>query len=110
MPERGPGGISGKLLTKKSRLIQQIILDESKNLELIGVGGISGPEDVFNLWQIGGKAFQVYTAYVYQGPNLLKKIYQEINRFLLAQELSLAQFFELSREERSYRISRRIQF
>jgi dihydroorotate dehydrogenase len=104
MPDRGIGGISGALLREKSRNVRQIILKENTDLELIAVGGISGPADLFELWQDGGKAAQVYTAYVYQGPELLKNFHESILKFSIAQSLSLNEFFKLSKNERSYRV------
>lgn len=103
MFERGVGGISGKLLKNKSSLIQEEIL-KNTNLELIAVGGISSPEDLFDLWKQGGKAAQIYTAYIYQGPALLKRFAQEFERFTRFQKMSLMDFFTLSKEERKYRL------
>jgi dihydroorotate dehydrogenase len=104
MPERGAGGISGALLTEKSRAIRQIIFNEKTPLEVIAVGGISSPKDLFDLWKDGGKVAQVYTAYVYQGPGLLKAFHSEIGRFLDSQAMSLQDFFNLSLDERNYRL------
>jgi dihydroorotate dehydrogenase len=104
MPERGIGGISGKLLSEKSRSVRKVILNEHSNLELIAVGGISEPKDLFDLWRDGGKAAQVYTSYVYQGPELLKNFKKEILSFITKQELTLEQFFSLTLEERIYRL------
>jgi dihydroorotate dehydrogenase len=101
MPDRGVGGISGKLLTQKSRLARQWILEENLPLEVIGVGGISSSTDLFDFWKEGGKAVQIYTAYVYQGPALLKKIHQDILAFLDKHKLpNLESFFALKKEER----------
>lgn len=101
MPERGIGGVSGKLLTEKARRVRQLILNQQAPIELIGVGGISNFEDVKNFWRDGGKAVQVYTAYVYQGPDLLKSLNREMEKFLRTHELkSLNEFFGLSLSER----------
>ncbi len=104
MPERGTGGISGVLLKEKSKEVRRIILQEKTNLELIAVGGIAEPEDLFELWKDGGKAAQVYTSYVYQGPDLLKKFHAAVLNFVVKQELSLNEFFELPVSERIYRL------
>lgn len=104
MPERGIGGISGELLKERSRAVRKLILDQSQTIELIAVGGISGPEDLFDLWKHGGKACQVYTSYVYQGPDLLKKFHKSLKEFLREQKISLKDFFELPKEERTYRV------
>ena len=104
MPERGLGGISGVLLSEKSRAVRELILREKLNTELISVGGITKPLDLFHLWSQGGKAAQVYTAYVYQGPELLKVFQKELKRFIGLQKLSLNEFFALSLDERKYRL------
>lgn len=104
MPERGAGGISGRLLAEKSRLVREIILKEKGPLELIAVGGITGPQDLFDLWKDGGKAAQIYTAYVFQGPDLLRKFHKAVGKFVTEQNLSLNQFFELPLDERNYRV------
>lgn len=109
MPDRGAGGISGILLREKSKTVREFILKDKGDLELISVGGITTSDDVFDLWFKGGKAFQVYTAYVYQGPHLLKNFYRDIEKFLNDQKVSLQNFFNLSLDERQYRISRRSQ-
>ena len=107
MPERGAGGISGKLLTPKSKEVREIILKERLPIELIAVGGISHFQDVLDLWYQGGKAFQVYSAYVFQGPSLIKNMYQEMISFLDRQKIKdLNAFFHLSLEERREFISR----
>lgn len=101
IPERGVGGVSGKLLTQKAASIRQLILKQEAPLELIGVGGISNFDDVKNFWRDGGKAVQVYTAYVFQGPALLHRIQREMLVFLNKNELkNLEQFFSLPLKER----------
>lgn len=100
MPERGAGGISGALLGEKSKEVRRIILNEKTNLELIAVGGISSPDDLLELWKDGGKAAQVYTAYVYQGPELLKRFHATILNFINQQNMPLEKFFLLNETER----------
>lgn len=101
MPERGPGGVSGKLLTQKAREVQKIILEQETGLELIGVGGISSSNDLFEFWKMGGRAVQVYTAYIYQGPLLLKNIQRDVHRFLDKNGFPcLEDFLKLEKKER----------
>jgi dihydroorotate dehydrogenase len=101
MPERGVGGVSGALLTQKAREVRRLILSEQAPIELIGVGGFSHFDDVKDFWRDGGKAVQLYTAYVYQGPELLKSLHQETLRFLKRHQLkNLEGFFDLSLRDR----------
>lgn len=105
MPERGVGGVSGVLLREKARLVRDTILKEELPLELIGVGGITEVDDLFEFWARGGKVAQVYTAYVYQGPALLKKMKREILNFLNVTNLPhLESFFNLPLLERQKRL------
>jgi dihydroorotate dehydrogenase len=105
MPERGVGGISGKLLSKQASKIHTALLSEAEDLEIIGVGGMSGPQDIFNFWKQGGKAIQVYTSYVFQGPALLQRFKKEMIGFLDHQEIySLKEFFALPLKDRQRRI------
>jgi dihydroorotate dehydrogenase len=101
MPERGVGGISGKLLQPKARRVHEKILSLQLPIEVICVGGISHFDDIKSIWRMGGKAVQVYSAYVFEGPQLLKKINSEILHFLNKNAISdLETFFSLPLQER----------
>ncbi len=81
MPERGVGGISGKLLYDKARRFRKACLDKinrDDNLEFIGVGGFSSYDQIVDYWRDGGKCLQVYTAFIFQGPKLLDQINKSI--------------------------------
>lgn len=85
IPERGEGGFSGKILSSKSRETRDFLLKEiarthiaDKNLELIGVGGFSQIQDCLDFWKSGGRLIQIYSAFIFQGPQFL----YEINDFL----------------------------
>ncbi len=82
MPERGEGGISGRLLACKARATREILLKEIKtskaSLELIGVGGISDFEDLMDFWKAGGKLAQIYSAFVFKGPAFLYEIEKQL--------------------------------
>ena len=105
MPDRGIGGVSGDLLKEKSKKVRKLILDQHLPIELIGVGGFSDFQDVKNFWKDGGKAIQIYTSYVYQGPDLLKKLNQEMVHFLRANQIkNLEAFFKLDLKDRQQRL------
>jgi dihydroorotate dehydrogenase len=82
MKERGEGGVSGKLLTKKARETREFLLKEIKNthskIDLIGVGGISKFSDLMDFWRSGGKLAQIYSGFVFQGPPLLYNFEAEL--------------------------------
>lgn len=80
--EKGEGGFSGKILTEKSKMIRNQVLnlikENSYPLVLIGVGGISSFDDVWDFWKNGGKLLQVYTGFIFQGPSILSDINSKI--------------------------------
>ncbi len=80
--ERGEGGISGKLLLRKSRETREHLLKEMKKSHsegvLIGVGGISSFEDLMDFWRAGGSLAQIYSAFIFQGPALLFQIEERL--------------------------------
>jgi len=85
MKERGDGGVSGDLLKEKARQVRERILIEMKkypDLSFVGVGGISDYEDLVTLWRAGGSAAQIYSSFIYQGPEILKKFKQGIDEDL----------------------------
>lgn len=102
IPEKGVGGVSGVLLREKSKSVRELIMNEKTGIELIAVGGITEPKDLFRFWSLGGKAAQVYTAYVFQGPELLRNFHSEVNRFLGKETLEA--FFTKPLDERQYRL------
>lgn len=77
MPERGAGGVSGKLVYEKARKTRNFLLNllkDTPEIELIGVGGFSSYEDILEFWKQGGRLVQLYSAFVFQGPNFLFEI------------------------------------
>ena len=74
------GGLSGKLLNKKSNnIIRYLRKNLDKDFPIIGVGGIMDPEDAIEKINCGADLIQLYTGFIYQGPSLIKKI----NKLLL---------------------------
>ena len=73
----GSGGLSGSLLRMASREALVRARQYSK-LPIISVGGIDSSEEV--LWRLehGASMAQLYTAFVYGGPNLINNILQEL--------------------------------
>lgn len=86
MPEKGEGGVSGRLIKDRSALIRNKVLEVIKskqvNLDVIGVGGVDSFEDLLQFWQAGGKAMQLYTSFIYHGPQVLFDIKEGIDREL----------------------------
>ncbi|WP_162128159.1 quinone-dependent dihydroorotate dehydrogenase [Flavobacterium phycosphaerae] len=74
------GGLSGKPLTKRSTEVIRFLSEKSnKAFPIIGVGGIHSAEDALEKLDAGASLVQLYTGFIYEGPNLVK----EINRAIL---------------------------
>jgi len=79
------GGVSGNIIKKQAATIRKKILKSIENIsdfDLIGVGGIDNFDDLFDFWKDGGKFVQIYTSFIYQGPQVLFNIKNEIDRYL----------------------------
>ena len=75
----GEGGLSGKPLAHRStRMIADLYELTGGRIPLIGVGGIFTAEDAWDKISAGASLVQLYTGFIYQGPNIA----QEINKRL----------------------------
>ena len=78
------GGLSGIPLYEKSNEVISFISKKTKGkLPIIGVGGISTPEQALKKIKAGAHLIQLYTGIVYEGPGIVRRI----NEKLLNQEL-----------------------
>ena len=69
------GGLSGAPLFEKStRVLAQLSELTEGRLPLIGVGGISTPEQAWQKIRAGATAVQIYTAMVYEGISLAARV------------------------------------
>ena len=67
----GRGGLSGRpLFSDTLRMVGEVGSAVGKDAALIATGGISTPQDVWNLLASGASAVQIYTGLVYEGPAL----------------------------------------
>lgn len=77
----GKGGLSGDYIKPYATKVRNKVceyLREDPTQSIIGVGGISTYQEIKDFWKLGGGFTQVYTAYIYHGPGLLKNIQKEI--------------------------------
>lgn len=73
------GGLSGKPLTKRSTEVIRFLSEKSnKAFPIIGVGGIHSAQDALEKIKAGADLVQVYTGFIYEGPNLIKQINKEL--------------------------------
>ena len=71
----GAGGLSGKPLTNRSTEVIRYLSEKSnKAFPIIGVGGIHSAADALEKIEAGADLIQLYTGFIYEGPQLIKDI------------------------------------
>ena len=71
----GAGGVSGKVLSRRSTEVIRYLHQKSKGeFPIVGVGGIFSAEDAIEKLEAGASLVQVYSGMIYEGPSLIKKI------------------------------------
>jgi len=69
------GGLSGRpLFALSTEVLAQVYRLTEGRVPLIGVGGIASAEDAYAKIRAGASLVQFYTALVYQGPGLVRRI------------------------------------
>lgn len=73
------GGLSGAPLTQSSteviRELNKVLTDQ---IPIIGVGGILRPQDALEKMEAGASLVQLYTGFIYEGPDLIQKVAKAI--------------------------------
>ena len=82
------GGLSGKPLQRKANQIIRHIHNIDKNINLIGVGGIDSPESAWERICSGASLVQIYTGWIYKGPQLVPNILNGILKQINIHQLS----------------------
>jgi dihydroorotate dehydrogenase len=73
------GGISGAVLKEKSfKLFEELAKEFYGKTTLISVGGISDGAEVYRRLKAGASLVQVFSALIFEGPELLKNINKEL--------------------------------
>ena len=73
------GGISGKVLKDKSyTMFVHLAKELFGKTTLISVGGIDSPQEAYKRIKAGASLIQVFTAFIYNGPKLIKEINEGI--------------------------------
>lgn len=69
------GGLSGKPLRERATEVIRFLSEKSnKAFPIIGVGGIHSAEDALEKLDAGADLVQLYTGFIYEGPQLIKDI------------------------------------
>jgi dihydroorotate dehydrogenase len=84
------GGLSGPPLKALSLILCRRIYEmKEPNQVIIGCGGISNGQDAYDFIRAGSIALQLYTALVYKGPSVVRKICRELSALLKRDGLTL---------------------
>jgi dihydroorotate dehydrogenase len=85
----GKGGLSGKAIAHRStEIIEKISGLTKREKTIIGVGGISSSQDAIDKIRAGADLLQIYTALVYEGPGVVKRINRELAEYMKLKGLS----------------------
>lgn len=77
--EIGMGGLSGKPLRERSTEVIRYLHTKSNGaFPIIGVGGIHSADDAMEKLEAGASLVQLYTGFIYEGPDLIRKINERI--------------------------------
>ena len=84
------GGLSGRpLFARSTRVLALLHRETNGTMPLIGVGGISGPDDVWDKLRAGATAVQIYSAMIYQGLSIAPRLAQALDDRLAHQRITL---------------------
>ncbi|RDU66084.1 dihydroorotate dehydrogenase (quinone) [Helicobacter didelphidarum] len=79
------GGLSGKVLTSKSREILKILGQNFfRQTTLISVGGIASADEIYERLRLGASLVQIMTSMVYGGPSVVKHMNIQLHKKLEA--------------------------
>ncbi len=77
------GGLSGRpLFPRATRLLARMFVRLGRRVPLIGVGGVASGADAYAKIRAGATAVQLYTAMIFQGPGVGRRIVAELDGHL----------------------------
>ncbi|RUT43401.1 quinone-dependent dihydroorotate dehydrogenase [Paenibacillus anaericanus] len=83
------GGLSGKPLRERStEVISRVYRQTSGRLPIIGSGGIFTADDAYEKIRAGASLVEIYTALIYEGPEINRKIHHGLKELLRRDGLS----------------------
>ena len=88
----GAGGLSGPVLKARAlAIVRRLHARVGERVVLIAVGGIESADDVWDFLCAGAKLVQLYTALIYQGPGLPRRITRDLSQRLASSGVSSLQ-------------------
>lgn len=77
------GGLSGApLLSLSNEVLARCVRHLDKEIAVIGVGGILKPEDALEKINLGADLVQIYSGFIYEGPQLIKNTVKTLSEHL----------------------------
>lgn len=76
------GGVSGAPLAPRALELVRRLRRRAPELPIVGVGGITTPEDAYERIRAGASLVQVYTGLIYEGPGLARSIVEGLRRLI----------------------------
>lgn len=77
------GGLSGKPLTGRStELVRAAYQITQGRVPIVGVGGIFSPQDAYDKIRAGANLVEVYSALIYEGPSLVRRLNMGLSELL----------------------------
>lgn len=85
----GTGGLSGPLIFQDMlRIVADVYNHTAGKVPINACGGISSGLDAWRAFEAGASSVQLYTALIYEGPNVVSKINRDLLRMLESSKLN----------------------
>ena len=79
--EREAGGLSGRpVRVPSTKVVAELFKHLKGDIPIIGVGGVDSPHSALEKFSAGADLIQLYTGFIYQGPQLIRNINQELRK------------------------------
>ena len=79
----GHGGLSGvPLISDTERMVAESKAAVGADVPIIASGGVSNALDIWRLIGLGASCVQLYTAFVYEGPNLARRLNKDLIKMM----------------------------
>jgi dihydroorotate dehydrogenase len=85
----GTGGLSGPpIFEDMIRIVGEIYSATGGKIPINACGGISSGMDAWRAFEVGASSFQIYTAFIYEGPGIVSKMNRELLQMMCKSKLN----------------------